>query len=196
MTKNHKMIIVEGMDNTGKTTLIQRLIRETGRGYLSAMVSLGPSKTILEQFHWVDKQIALAKMGGPLTVYDRFLPICDVIYGPIVRNGSLWGINHLIIDQLLKEVNPLIIYCRPSDSKVLGFEDGREQMEGVVENGQKLLDKYDVVIAKLKEIGFEVIPYDLEMNDLQNKNDKTYKYSFDYVAQHVRNVIRNYYINL
>lgn len=184
MIKNHKMIIIEGMDNTGKTTLIQRLIREVGRGYLSAMVSLGPNRTLLEQFHWNDKQIALAKMGGPLTVYDRFLPICDAVYGPIVRKGSLWNINHLVIDQLLQEVNPLIIYCRPSDEVVLGFEDGRDQMEGVVENAKKLLDQYDINIEKLRDMGFKVIQY-----NYLNEN-------FQYIAVKVQHVIKNYYINL
>jgi hypothetical protein len=191
MIKNHKMIIIEGMDNTGKTTLIQRLIREVGRGYLSAMVSLGPNKTLLEQFHWVDKQIALAKMGGPLTIYDRFLPICDVVYGPIIRNGSLWGINHLIINQLLEEVNPLIIYCRPSNEKVIGFEDGREQMEGVVENAKELLDGYDEVMKKLLKSGFEIINYNYENNELSYPQD-----NFEYVGNRVKKVIKEHYINL
>jgi hypothetical protein len=191
MIKNHKMIIIEGMDNTGKTTLIQRLIREVGRGYLSAMVSLGPNKTLLEQFHWVDKQIALAKMGGPLTIYDRFLPICDVVYGPIIRNGSLWGINHLIINQLLEEVNPLIIYCRPSNEKVIGFEDGREQMEGVVENAKELLDGYDEVMKKLLKSGFEIINYNYENNELGYPQD-----NFEYVGNRVKKVIKEHYINL
>lgn len=185
------MIIIEGMDNTGKTTLIQRLIREVGRGYLSAMVSLGPNKTLLEQFHWVDKQIALAKMGGPLTIYDRFLPICDVVYGPIIRNGSLWGINHLIINQLLEEVNPLIIYCRPSNEKVIGFEDGREQMEGVVENAKELLDGYDEVMKKLLKSGFEIINYNYENNELGYPQD-----NFEYVGNRVKKVIKEHYINL
>lgn len=190
MKVKHNMIIVEGMDNTGKTTLIQRLIREVGRGYLSAMVSLGPNRTLLEQFHWNDKQIALAKMGGPLTVYDRFLPICDGVYGPIVRKGSLWNINHLVIDQLLNEVNPLIIYCRPSKTKIIGFEDGRDQMEGVVENAEKLLESYDEHMAKLKSMGYTIVEYDYTTNEVKGANN------FDYIAKQVQNVIKDYYINL
>lgn len=193
--KLNRMIIVEGMDNTGKTTLIQRLIRESGRGYLSAMVSLGPNKTMMEQLHWANSQIWLSKIGAPLTVYDRFLPFCDVNYGSIIRGGSIWSMNHFILRELLEESHPLIIYCRPSSRAILGFEDGRDQMAGVKENARELLDLYDKNIEELRERGFKVITYNFELND-RPRNATDLGNDFDYISQRVQETIKNHYINL
>lgn len=150
------------MDNTGKTTLIQNLIRDSkGRGYLKAVVSLGPQRNEYEQRDWARHQ--LFKANGP-TIYDRFLPICDIVYGEVLRGGSLWDINSDYLKELKSLRNPLIIYCRPPKSIILGFEDGREQMDGVEENGEALVDKYDQVMSDLKLKGFNVVKYDYTQN--------------------------------
>lgn len=194
---SHRMIIVEGMDNTGKTTLIQRLIRESGRGKLAAMVSLGPNQPTLKQFHWIDKQIKDSCLGNQLMVYDRFLPICDAVYGPILRKGSLWSNNHLILLELLEKANPLIIYARPhKDSVITGFSDGREQMDGVIENAQFLLKAYDNIMVDLDKKGFNIITY----NYLKNEDTKDSRLdikdmpglNFNGVSDIVKEVIKNY----
>lgn len=188
-SKPHKMIIVEGMDNTGKTTLIGRLIRETGRGVLSSKVSLGPNQSIIRQMNWVEKEIADAKRGNNLMVYDRFLPICDSVYGPILRKGSLWSLNHLVMEQLLNDINPLVIYCRPDKNIICGFEDGRDQMEGVIENASELVDAYDKAIGELVSRGFDVIYYNFQNND--GSVDPT-AFNFNEVSELVKKVIREY----
>ena len=156
------MIIVEGMDNTGKTTLIQRLIRDSkGRGYLRAIVSLGPNKPEHEQKDWARNQLY-----GPNIpmIYDRFLPICDIVYGGVLRGGSIWDIDSQYLKSLYSLKHPIIIYCRPPKDVILGFEDGRLQMEGVEDHGEELVDKYDSIMAILRNIGFEVIHYDYTQN--------------------------------
>lgn len=152
------MILVEGMDNSGKTTLIQTLIRESkGRGYLRALVSLGPSKPEHEQRDWARTQ--LFSSGNPI-IYDRFLPICDIVYGGVLRGGSIWTINSPYLKELKQLKNPLIIYCRPPKETILSFADGRAQMKGVVEKGEALVDEYDGVMSYLSALGFEIIKFD------------------------------------
>lgn len=165
MEKRNKFVIVEGMDNTGKTTLIQLINREYARGYASAKVSLGPNCSADEQLTWL--QMVLSQVDvtpNDLLVFDRFLPICDTIYGNVLRGGSLWDIADLELERIRNCYNPLIIYCRPHMEKIVGFEDGREQMEGVVENSKALVEAYDETMEILMLKGFEVIRYDYEVD--------------------------------
>lgn len=156
-----RIIIVEGMDNTGKTTFITETIRGIGRGDIMAKVSLGPNRPAPTQTLWVLDQYRRIRQQDNMVIYDRFLPICDTVYGPIVRGSSIWGSNtdNWAIEEL-KDLKPLIIYCRPSDEVVLSFKDGRDQMEGVMEKGKELLTCYDIRMAELIQKGFEVLVYD------------------------------------
>ena len=165
MGRENQFIIVEGMDNTGKTTLIQRIIREYARGYSSAKVSLGPNCSEKEQRYWLEMSLEqVIKCPNDLLIFDRFLPICDTIYGNVLRGGSLWNIKDGIIKEILSKYNPLIIYCRPDMDKIIGFEDGRDQMEGVEENARLLVETYDETMDYLISLGYQVITYDYDFD--------------------------------
>lgn len=156
----NRLIIVEGMDNTGKTTLIQELIRTVGRGTLMAKVSLGPFKSSLEQLQWTYNQLKKAEEGNDLIVYDRFLPICDIVYGTVLRdNKTIWTLDSAEL-KALRELNPLIIFCNPGIEKILETMNEREQLEGVADNARVLLAMYKTVIYELETLGFEVHYYD------------------------------------
>lgn len=165
MERENQFVIVEGMDNTGKTTLIQRIIRDYARGYSSAKVSLGPNCSEREQRAWLETSLEQIKQcPKDLLIFDRFLPICDTVYGNVLRGGSLWNIKDDIIKELLDKYNPLIIYCRPDMDKIIGFEDGREQMEGVEENARLLVETYDKTMDYLISLGYQVITYDYDFD--------------------------------
>ena len=159
---NHNFIIVEGMDNTGKTTLIQRIIREYARGYSLSRVSLGPNCPDREQIDWLINNMKFVQANPQeLVIYDRFLPICDTVYGNVLRGGSLWSIDNPQLKMIKDSYNPLIIYCRPHIDVITGFSDGRDQMEGVEENAIKLVEAYDRMISDLKaKYGYDILVYD------------------------------------
>src|SRR5690554_3611457 len=85
------IIIVEGMDGTGKTTLVQQLahlLEVKPRKYVG---SLGPSddyrlvlvnRTISEI---TELEIASAEGRSIKRLYDRFPLISEAIYGPVLR---------------------------------------------------------------------------------------------------------------
>lgn len=155
----NKLIIVEGMDNTGKTTLIQELIRNIGRGTLMAKVSLGPFRPAIEQIQWTYSQLKRAGEGKDLIVYDRFLPICDIVYGTVIRNSTLWTLDSAEL-KALRELNPLIIFCDPGIDTILKTINEKDQLEGVVDNAKALIAMYKAVIYELETLGFEIHYYD------------------------------------
>lgn len=161
------MIIVEGMDNSGKSTLIAniadrfelRVIKRSGPP--SAAVTVAVSHREAEQAFILETLSFLVL--NPQMIYDRFPIISEGIYGPVLRNknvfereGTGWE-NWL--DRLV-QCNPLIIYCRPPEEKILCFSPNREQMQGVTDSARLLIHKYDQLMDKLEKRGALLVRHD------------------------------------
>lgn len=135
------MIVVEGMDNSGKTTLVQQI---SSRYNLPIQPSLGPpdaEKTlqILSQF----------LLATDLKIYDRLVAFSDTVYGAVLRKRVVTDpLQWTWIARVIKQ-EPFIIYCRPPTEKVLDFGD-REQMTGVVNRARVLLHRYDQLFDDLE----------------------------------------------
>ena len=176
-------IIILGMDNTGKTTLTQKLVKrlkelETDGGrkldFVNLNISPGPGekKKLLD---WVSSCIVSkfdTKYG--IEVFDRFTCIDQQIYGPICRGDNdmedYQDWTAILMNLLPADMKPYVIYCRPHISKIIGFEDGREQMEGVVENAEKLLHRYDEMYFTLhsSSIRNNVHIFNYEVDEIDN----------------------------
>lgn len=151
------MILVEGCDNSGKTTLVSKLsadFRLLTLNNRQRPLSLQDSKDYL---HLVTP---LAKRFK--TIFDRWQPISEPIYGPICRNTHLFTSPDIADQhQYLRDagIRPIVIFCRPPDELILNFGD-REQMEGVIENAKKIIDGYDRMIDWVNLQWFPVVGYD------------------------------------
>lgn len=153
------MIIVEGMDNTGKSTLVKKLSKDLK---LLTINNQRRPTSIPEAFRYLDGVIYMAA-SFPVIV-DRWQPISEPIYGPICRDVTLFPPASLArMMKMTSSTEPLIIYCRPPDPVVLDFKD--EQMDGVIRHASALLDQYDISMNNLSATGFTVISYDWTSDD-------------------------------
>lgn len=126
------MIVIEGPDNSGKTTLSKRLSKDLGIPFRH---SIRP-KTVEElENSFIDK------ISNPNAIYDRYSPICEYVYGNILRGVSLAGNNLFTISRELNFMQPFVIYCRPPDGIIKNSK--KPEMEGVLENIEKIIKKYD-----------------------------------------------------
>ena len=144
-------IIVLGMDNTGKTTLASRLSQDFNLNYIK---SCGPcSKEEQEKFieNFINNENDL--------VSDRFCLFDEMVYGSVLRGKSNFTLNNKYIDQLKDKIT--IYYCRPHESVIKKW-NGRKQMDGVIDNSDELIQKFDRLIRKLKRKGFNIVKYDYE----------------------------------
>jgi len=161
------MIIVEGMDNSGKSTLIANIANRFGlkvikrSGPPSANVTVAVSAREAEEAFILETLTFLVL--NPQMIYDRFPIISEGIYGPLLRNknvfdreGTTWE-NWL--DRLI-QCNPLVVYCRPPEEKILCFSPSREQMQGVTDNARLLIHRYDQLMDKLEKRGAMLIRHD------------------------------------
>lgn len=161
-------IICEGMDNSGKTTLVKHLAAKYGLPTLiSAFAPRGDYKKKGKHPHMM-AEVAVNFVGlmnsNFLFVSDRFPLISEAVYGPICAGNDdildHWGEEkYKLLMQDFLDMAPFIIYCRPSRDVIMNFGD-REQMDGVIERSEALLEAYDSMMHQLREGGHDVFYYD------------------------------------
>lgn len=182
------MIIVEGPDGSGKTILIKDVVKRlqlwVGTLSVKEPVKIVHSPGPLEQglFEWAANALLLVKEP---VVFDRFPYFSDIVYGPTLRKQTLMTESgYRQLKTRLKELDPLVIYCRPPVDTIVKSSKVWEQMKGVPENLTKIVKNYDQQLLYWMS-DFKVFHYDFT----QPENKKLLMTVIDeYVRQDYRRV--------
>ena len=151
------MLIFTGMDNSGKTTLVNKVSKDLG---LPVIKSLGPNHSRDERHIWFLDQMTREKAFPSSVIFDRFLPFEEMVYGKVLRGDPIYSLDDPYMKSL-KDLDPIIVYTRPSSGVIFNFGD-REQMEGVIETKEKLLAAWDDLMWGLMARGWDVQVYDYQ----------------------------------
>ena len=155
------MVILEGSDDTGKSTLATKLAMALKAPILKAVPSEGPNQPDQYYKDWVMEHLGMDyEDPSKLKIYDRFPVISEEIYGPLLRDRNHFSPVEYWIRQLVNKATYRIIYCRPPREVVLSTVGSGIQMDGVVENSGKLLDLYDGFMKQLRDFKIPVHVYD------------------------------------
>jgi len=152
------MIIVEGPDNSGKSTLIKRLMEDFDLLYgpkfnipkIVKKGNIGAVKIKMAVHTHYNDIIELLKQSPRYLkpyIFDRVY-FSELVYGNVYRGGiaiSLTGQVSLPI--LIKEANPLIIYCNPPVDLILQKYDEREQY-GEHYDLSRIVNLYDNIFSE------------------------------------------------
>lgn len=145
------MIVVDGPDGAGKTTLCTMLARDglvkgilESPGRTKGKLSLH-EQTIRYLQQYIDRNL----------VVDRYL-FSEMVYGPILRNFCAFSNREFfgILTTLVHHKNP-IIFCLPESPQKLNLS--KEQMNGVKENIITIFDKYveySNMVARISGLSF------------------------------------------
>lgn len=144
-------IVVEGVDGSGKSTLIRELANwraaDAGTPHFTLPGKRSSSSTggpVADLDKWVE-QDALVMPWRPPTIYDRHPLISEPIYGPICRNilpGRFNSPTWLGMYRARLAGYVLVIWCSPPLEEIVKNVTKSEQMAGVTENVIPLANAY------------------------------------------------------
>lgn len=108
------MLIVEGPDGAGKTTLIEGLKDWLDMPVAPRVVSKD-AEAMVDLRQWVDENLA---QGFQRTIFDRHRLVSEPVYGPILRRMQEPGFDDLSWlgprMEMFYHLQPVIVYCLPS----------------------------------------------------------------------------------
>lgn len=144
------MIIVEGPDGAGKTTLIEKLSNALELPIAPKVVDSHTNATT-DLVKWVDYNI---EKGLTRTLYDRHRLISEPIYGPVVRGHLEPGFDNYhwlhTRQQQFRDMKPLLIWCLPPIEEVLKNLKEDPLNKVIVEHGHVIYWLYWNEAAKWK----------------------------------------------
>jgi molybdopterin-guanine dinucleotide biosynthesis protein len=136
------VIIVEGPDGAGKTTLIKSIQELTGFEVAKRVVNK-ETKALLDLKVWVEDNL---DQGPHDAIYDRYRLISEFIYGPTLRITQQPGFTDFdwVLHSMSKlyENDPIIIYCLPPLDTVRFNLEGDPDNTQVVDHIEQIYTAY------------------------------------------------------
>ena len=155
------VIIVEGCDFTGKSTVVDKL----SKTFQIPILKFPRPQHLTDALKWVDQVMTMSRNGH--VICDRSPLISEPIYGPICRPEQDPIVKSETSIALLHEIQDVItVFCCPQ----WGFVStcNNEQMTGVKENLSALYRAYINWMQTLRQRGAtEVIQYDFQGVDAE-----------------------------
>jgi hypothetical protein len=142
------MIVIEGLDGSGKTHLARRLARDlnSGRCHFD-----GPPENIRE---WKARCNQSAIWFQKPVIQDRTPFISELVYGWIEGRDPYIDVDTTL--RILRAAAPIIIYCRPdrfihnpNESESLNY------LELLKSNWAVMLSTYDSIMVRLHAIRYD-----------------------------------------
>lgn len=129
-------IVVYGCDNSGKTSLANHIVEKFNFEYVRSKG--GPKMGTQEVLQYLDQNLNSASDK----VFDRFSIIEEYTNGLVLRDRDRFQDEFIDKERFLDRVD-LFIYACPDMATVKNFGD-REQMDGIIENIDRLREMYRV----------------------------------------------------
>lgn len=177
----YPIIVLEGPDASGKTTLAKKIVELSGGKYLHLTYRF---KDRMFDYHTAAFELALRWSQTQTVVIDRWWP-SEKIYADVFRHGSRWPLGGRILDRVALRYGVTYVFCIPSDKEkhLARFEEMRSTGREMYDTLGDLRAHYMILASKMSKRD-DVFAYDIEthgkfyeeyaMTIYQNAVDRTY----------------------
>lgn len=140
MAKLTGVVLLEGPDGAGKTTLAEYLCKKYDGHYVHRTWRKGMD---VWDHHTEALQIAHERHDKQLVVIDRLWP-SEAIYGRVFRGESDYKHNSRAMDRVLQRMAALHVLCMPTDKEYIKGVHGARAAAGgeMYSNIDKVIDAY------------------------------------------------------
>jgi len=159
------IVILEGPDNAGKSTLGNKLAIDL---HLDLIHPGGPPKNLVEVIERCQEQSTVFSHSTTVDfIFDRVTCISDQIYR---GRTDLYKLFDFYQNDLRSAKNIIIIYCRPSDDRLRNFDDHVQKdhedeaiVQHAIDNVDRIINEYDSIMDYLmSDKHVCIIKYDFE----------------------------------
>jgi len=161
------IIVIDGCDGTGKTTLAEAICKRHDGVYIHNTYRW-PSKMPL--YHTAALHRALKLSRSRLVVIDR-LWMSEAIYAEVYRNGSPWPHMGRMIDRIIRKVGGVYLLTQSPANHAEKFEQLKGEREEMYDNVDHVRKRFD----ELFEGGLSGHDYDyaqqLSVFGMRNRDD-------------------------
>lgn len=143
------MIVVEGPDGAGKSTLIERLKLDLGLPVADRSMT-GDLRPLKAMGEWIEECV---NAGFQDKIYDRFALISGPLYAPIMDDKyqlNLYNSAQWMFDmhwRFYRRCKPVIIYCLPPIAEVRDNVRRGDDNEAVKDKIERIYQAYVVRAA-------------------------------------------------
>lgn len=161
------MIIIEGPDGSGKTTLVGKISKQFPQLVMDHRLDRDDKREEAHRVNTVRARtytaLARAVQGGRPNMYDRLF-YSEIVYGNLLRGGSRFSDEECwYINRVLEALQPPVVLCLPPlevvKNNVLKSQD--KQMHGVLDNIGSIYATYTGIVGQARSI----IVYDYTKHD-------------------------------
>lgn len=161
------MIVAEGLDSTGKTTLVEKIVaRYPGLKYRPSIGNKHNPAQIARQAQ--DEAYSWDMMKN--IVGDRSRILSEYIYTPVLKKRAPAYSYNTWLEMLSSytQHEHLIIHCKRHRAKIIDTWNEPDQLEGVREHLSEIDDRYDHLmdmlwfLSKVTEGKIRILHYNFE----------------------------------
>lgn len=175
------MIIVEGPDASGKDTLIEQLVRDTG---LRLFVPVGNRIELWKSTRARTYQALQAALDHTIWIHNRLF-FSELVYGPVLRHEVAFSQKEQTsIRGVLSALHIPVIACMPPVEVVTENIEHGEHLAHVREN---IRDIYSGYVAVFERPGGWLMKYDYTG---ERSGDGQYVINYDHLLQCVDDYLR------
>lgn len=147
------MIVIEGPDNAGKTTLAKELMQLNSR--LEYFHAGSAPKDLIHEQMCIDQQFEQFVL--PHVIGDRATCISQQVYqeGRLFEHKLLGDIDRLVM------IGCIIVYCRPSTDRLMAVqsfqwrdEETEAHKQKIIRNQHTFILRYDELMTRVPHIAY------------------------------------------